>query len=255
MKGEVIGINTFIFSGSGGNEGVGFAIPSNQVRKVYESLVKGGKVSRGYLGVTVEPLDDAKARMFGVEPNSGVLIRDVQGSDSPAAKAGIRSGDIITAFEGKAVTSPNELIEAVSATPVGRTAKVEFVRDGEKKTVNVQLVDRSENLSARADDADTGGDIDSHTSKLGVTVQTVTSDIAKRFKLRIESGALVVEVQQGSPAAEAGISSGDVIHRLDKQEILSAEDLIEASRSISGSEVAVQIERKGRMAFITIKMD
>jgi serine protease Do len=256
MQGQVIGINSMIFSPSGGNVGIGFAIAANTVREVFDQLVKSGKVTRGYLGVRVEELDAPKASMLRLEPNSGVLVADVPDPDTPAGRAGIRSGDVITTFNGKPVRTPRELTNAVASMPVGASVTVEFIRQGERQSVTVELVERPADNVARVAPPDEEDRQRNDTTKIGVTAQTVSPEEADRMKLKIASGALVLAIQPGSPASEADIRHGDIIHKVDQKEVKSVEDLAEAVAALrEGQEVAVQIERRGQMFFVNLKLD
>jgi serine protease Do len=258
MRGEVIGINTLIYSQNGGNVGIGFAIPSNLAREIYGKLVTNRKVTRGYLGVFVDELDAARARMFGVEPQSGVLVRQTTDPDSPAAKAGLRSGDIITAVDGRAVKSPRELTNVIADMPVGKTVRIDFIRDGKPQSVDVTLAERPATIQARAavPDEDGGGQDNARSTRLGVLVQTVTPEMAKRMRLQIPSGALVQAVEPGSPAADAGLRHGDVIHRVDQTIIKTAGDFVQAVKSLkSGQEYALQIERGEQIFFVNFTLD
>lgn len=255
MRGEVVGINTLIFSRSGGAEGIGFAISSNTARQVYEQLVKSGRVIRGYLGVSVTDINEATARALGVETNSGALIADVPVGDTPAARAGLKSGDVITAFDGKPVKSSRQLTDAVAATPVGKSVLVDFIRAGRPESITVDVAQRPENVNARNNEAEPlrpEGQPPKAT-RLGVSVQPVTPEIADQMRLKEPTGVLIRTVDPGSPASEAGLRHGDVIHRVGKTEIKSVEDLTEAVKLLaSGEEVAIQVERNGRMSFVTI---
>jgi serine protease Do len=258
MRGEVVGINTLIFSQSGSSEGIGFAISSNTAKQIYDQLVRNGKVTRGYLGVSVTDVNDATARALGVESDSGALVADVPGGDTPAAKAGLKSGDVITAFDGKPVKSSRQLTDAVAATPVGKSARVDFIRDGRSQSLTVEVAERPANVNAQrnAPTETPAPDVEPKATRLGVTVQPVTPDIADRMKLKEASGVMIRSVDPGSPAAEAGLRHGDVIHRFGKTEIRSPEDLTGAVKALSkGEEVAIQVERGGRMSFITVTID
>jgi serine protease Do len=256
MDGRVIGINTVIFTRSGGSEGVGFAIASNLGRQVFNELVKKGRVTRGYLGIRLGSLDAPKAKALRVEEDAGVLVQDVS-ANTPASRAGFRSGDIVTSFNGVGVHTPRELTDIVAATSVGQSVRVDLVRDGKPLSVTVEVAERPDNLTARAfQPAPQEDDEQPPATLLGIVAQTVTTDIADRLKLRISSGALVRSVQPNSPAAEAGISHGDVIHRLDQTEIRTVEDLAAATRPLqSGDHVAIQIEHNGQLVFITLALD
>lgn len=262
MQGEVIGINTMIISeprmgGGGGNVGIGFAIASNTAREVFAKLVRDGKVSRGYLGVLVKELDAPKAQSLGLEPGSGVLVDDVPRADSPAGKAGLRSGDVITSFDGKSVRMPRELTNAVASLPVGKSVRLEFVREGKTESVTVELAERTQEVLVRRSPPpppDQQGEME--TGKLGLFAQTVTPEKAQEMKLKVASGAVVVFVQPGSPAFEAGLKHGDIIHRFGRAEIKSADDLTAASKTIKeGEKVAIQIERNGQLIWLNLNIE
>jgi serine protease Do len=254
MQGEVVGINTMIFSRSGGSEGIGFAIPANLVNKVYAQLIKGGKVTRGYLGVTLQPVTAALARTVGYDGKDGALINDLANTDAPAAKAGLRSGDIIVEVNGKAVKSPKEVTELVADLPVGKAVPVKFVRDGRVQTTTVTLAERPARLGepAREENDDEG----ENPGKLGITIQNVTPEVARQLKLKITSGVLITDVQPDGPAAEAGLNQGDVIHRVGRTPINSRQDFMSALASIKNDkEIVLQVERGGQLRFVSVTLE
>ena len=262
MNAEVVGINSFIisqqagFGGQGGSLGIGFAVTSNVARNVFNELVKKGRITYGYLGVSIQNVDEAKAKSYGVEPNSGAFIAQEPTAGAPAAKAGLKFGDIITAFDGKKVTSSRELTDAVAGTPVGKSCQVEFLRDGQKQTVTVTVGERPVGLNGRVTPQpdQQPNEPQNTASKLGVTVQTVTSQMSER--LRVKGGAFVRAVTPGSPADNEGINHGDVIHRINRTPINSAEDLLQAEKELkSGDEVTVMVERNGQINFITLTIE
>jgi serine protease Do len=260
MQGEVIGINTMILTGgdfSRGNIGIGFAIASNEARKVFETLVRGGRVSRGYLGVLVADLDVAKAGALNIEPGSGVFVSGVPDPNSPAGKAGIKSRDVITAFNGKPVKLPRELTETVAATPVGSSARVDFIRDGKSQSVTVELAERPPSVNARAiqpdADPEDGGSVVQ--GGLGIKAQSVTPDTAERMKLKNTSGVLVVSVEPESPAADAGVRHGDVIHSIHRTEVKTVEDLAASVKSLGKGEYMLEIERGGQIIFLNVTFE
>ena len=251
MNGEVIGINTMIFSKSGGSEGIGFAIPSNLAKKVYAQLAKSGKVSRGYLGLNLQPVTPAIAKSVGFAGKDGVLVGDLA-ENSPAGKAGLRSGDVITEFDGQAVKTPKQLTEVVADTPVGKAVNVRYFRDGQAQAATIKLGERP---GAKDASPETEADAGQGAHKLGVSVATVTAAIAQELKLKVNSGAVIQSVAPDSPAAEAGLKTGDVIHRINRQPVASAQDLISSIQSLKGeAEVVLQVERGGRLLFLTVTL-
>jgi serine protease Do len=255
MSGEVVGINTMIFSQSGGSEGIGFSIPANLAHKVYAELIRTGKVTRGYLGVTLQPVTSAVARSVGFRGTEGALVADVAEENGPAARAGLKSGDVITQFDGKEVTSPKQLIGMVAEAPVGKSVPVKYVRDGRVQTATIKLAERPDRTGTAPR---TGGGEEGRSSagKLGITVDDVTADVARELHLRSATGAVVAEVQPGSPAEEAGLRQGDVVHRIGRTTVTNAQDLIRAVRSLAGEkEVVLQYERGGQLSWVTISLE
>ncbi|HKP88093.1 MAG TPA: Do family serine endopeptidase [Blastocatellia bacterium] len=252
MQGEVVGINTLIFSQTGTSAGIGFAIPSNLATKIYAQLIKSGKVTRGYLGVMLRPLTPAIAKAVGYEGTDGAQVQDVTKTDSPAARAGLRSGDVIVEFEGKKVKNPAQLTELVADTPVGKPSQLKYVRDGRTETTTVSLGERPASNETREEK----GEEDENGGALGLSTQSVTPEMAREMKLKITSGVVVRDVQGDSPAAEAGLQRGDVIHRINRMPITNRQDYLRAIQSLRGEkEIAVQFERGGQLQFITISLD
>ncbi|HKV41914.1 MAG TPA: Do family serine endopeptidase, partial [Blastocatellia bacterium] len=253
MDGEIIGINTEIVSRSGGNEGIGFAIPSDLVRGVEAQLIKTGKVVRGYLGVYLKPVSEAYAKTFGYDKAGGALVEDVSGQDAPAARAGLKSGDIIVEFDGKPVKSPRELTNIVAEEPVGKTVQAKYVRDGKLGTTTIRLAERNIGNGAAGEN----GDEDNPTGKLGIGVATVTPDIASQLKLKIETGVVVQEVEPGSPADEAGIQQGDVIHKVGRVTVTSAADLRRVLTQLGNQkQIVIQIENQQTgLGWVTLSLE
>jgi len=265
MSGEVVGINTMILTGGGmnqGNIGIGFAIASTTARDVFKQLVRGGRITRGYLGVLVTDLDESKAHALKLNPNTGVFVGSVP-DESPAAKAGIRPKDVITAFNGKPVKAARELTDTVAATPVGQSARVDFIRDGHPESVTVELAERPKNTNARLLPSD-GGDGDNdggsgqiQQGRLGIQGKTITPETIDKMgiKPKVPAGVFVAAVQPGSPADDAGIQHGDVIHSLDGAEVKSAEELAQAVRALKPGDYMVEVERNRKTAFLKVTIE
>jgi serine protease Do len=257
MNGEIIGINTLIYSESGTSAGVGFSIPSNLANKVYGSLVKYGKVTRGFLGVSLQSMDSAYAKQYGYDKKGGALIADVPDSHAPAARAGLQSGDVIVEFDGKPVASPRELTDLVAEEPVGKTVQVKYLRDGKLQTTSLKTAERPANGEVASNRNGEGeGDEEHSASKLGLSVKSVTPDDVQEYNLKMNTGAIVESVEPGSPAESARIQPGDVIHRVGMTRVTNAADLTRAIRSLGNQkEVVVQIESRGRLGFVTVSLE
>ncbi|MGB5035632.1 MAG: trypsin-like peptidase domain-containing protein [Blastocatellia bacterium] len=263
LRGEVVGINTLIFSESGGSQGIGFAIPSNMAKKIYTALTTGdGKITRGYFGVNVRDLDDALAESLLVpQGTKGAVVADVASDSSPAAKAGIRSGDVITAIDGKPIESARGLTSTVADVTPGSTVTVEFLREGKRQSASVTVAERPRNLGiGMQPDEEPPAEDESASkasrAKLGVNIADVTPEIAAQLKLREPKGAVITRVDPSGVAAQAGLQAGDVIHRFGKSTVANSADLSQAVDSATpGSQIVLQVERRGTLAFVTIELD
>jgi serine protease Do len=227
LKGEVVGINVAIFSTSGGYQGVGFAIPISNAKKVISRLIAGKKILYGWLGVTVQDLTDEMAKYFGLPGESGVLVAAVL-EGSPAQKSGIKESDIIKQFDDKPINNTKELINIVSNTEVGRKVRVAVLRDKKELSLNVEIGERPQVLdkeSSVKSAADTWR---------GLSVEDLSSDLPKRFNTEEKKGVFVVEVEPNSPADAAGIASGDLILEINKQSVKSLSDYQRITKSVSG---------------------
>jgi serine protease Do len=254
MQGEVVGINSLIFSENGTSSGIGFAIPANLATKVYAQLVKSGKVTRGYLGVSLRPVSPALARTVGYTGTDGALVDDLTKDDSPAARAGLRSGDVIVEFDGKRVTSPKQLTEMVADTPVGKTTNLKYVREGHVDAATIKLSERPPK-SGEEEQPDKD-DPEEDAGKLGISISSVTPELARSIKLKIPAGVVIRRVQPDGPAVEAGLQAGDVIHRVDRTLITNAQDYGRAMSSLKGEkEVTLQVERGGKLSFVSVTLD
>lgn len=250
-KGRLIGINTMIVSGSGGSQGVGYAIPVNLARNVMEELIEDGRVRRGYLGVMLRDLTPEYASFFEVENDEGVLVEHVA-RDGAAEDAGVRNGDVIVEFNGEKVDSSKKLRFLVAEADPGDEIELKVKRRGKMKSIEVRLDEfpdeagLASGLGVRESDDD--GVLD------GVTVDDL--DRQSRRTLNLPSsidGALVVDVEQGSASEDAGIRVGDVILELNRRPVSSASDAVELSEEIDGGRVMVTVWRNGRTTYVLVE--
>jgi serine protease Do len=223
LDGEVIGINTAISSNSGGNEGVGFAIPINLAKWVAKQLTDGDTVHRARLGVMIQPLTHELAQHFGVKACEGVLVAGVS-PDSPAAKVGFKAGDVIVAFAGKAVASPQDLQGLVEQSPIGKEQIVAVLREGKRVELKVNPAETAGDAVAAGNHAAAGSTLE----KLGMEAQNLTPDLAAKLQIHAEQGVVLTDVQAGSPAERAGLSSGEVIVEANRAAVKNVEDLSRA---------------------------
>lgn len=231
LKGEIIGINVAIFSTSGGYQGVGFAIPVNNAKKVLSRLIEGKKILYGWLGVTVQDLNEELAVYFGLSDKKGVLVSAVL-EGSPAQKAGIRERDIIRRFDNKPINATRELLSAVAAAEVGRKVNVLVIRDKKEVSLTVEIGERPQNLGAEAISPE--GRAASVGHWRGLSVDEISSYSMRRFRVEEKTGVVVTEVDEGSPADEAGIIAGDVIAEINKQPIKNLQDYKKATAEAQG---------------------
>ncbi len=247
LRGQVIGINSAIIGPA--NVGIGFAIPANMAKGVMDSLIAGGKVDRGYLGVNSQDMTPELARTFDFT-GTGVVITEVS-PDSPAAKAGLATGDILTKIDGRAIGTHNALRNAVAATPPGKKIDVEVVREGKRITLEATLGSRAEELAAGAGDEV----VSPVKGGLGLTARTLTPELAEQVNARRGTrGAVVTEIDAGSPAAGV-LSPGDVIVQVMNIRIESADDLRAALKQVDlrrGVRLVVQSQGQARIVSVMI---
>jgi serine protease Do len=245
MKGEVIGINAAIFSQSGGSEGIGFAIPINMVQDLLPQL-RQGKVRRSYLGVIVQDITPELKAKLKLGTDNGALVSDVV-SDGPAGKAGVRRGDVIVSFDGKTVRSSRELPLIVAAAPIGKKAIIEIMRMGKKMMLHAVTAEMAE--EEQPPETQTEG------VQLGVTLQPLTPEIAGNYGLNRTQGLLIMQVEQGSPAAEAGLQPGDIIVEVEQQQVA---DLVKLkniiAKHVGGDTLLLLVDRGGNTVYLTLKM-
>ncbi len=253
-RGELVGINTAIVSRTGGYQGIGFAVPSSMARQVMESLIKYKKVVRGWLGVSIQEVTSDLAEEFGVKDLKGALVSGVM-KGSPAEKAGIKQGDVLLVFNGKEVEDTGHLRNMVSQTPVGTKVKVKLLRQKKDVELEVTIVELPKKMGEAAAEDETGGSQEESNALSGITVRELTPDLAKRFGIGgEESGVVVIKIDAGSKAFEAGIRPGDIILQINQKDIATIEDFKKAaSRIKSKDRTLLLVRRKGEDLFLTIK--
>ena len=251
-EGRLIGINTAILSRSGGNQGIGFAVPSNLARSVMESLIKNGRVIRGFMGVNIQDVTPNLAKEFNLPENTiGALVAEVT-SRSPAEKAGLKSGDVITEFNGKPVKDSRHLKLQVADLAPGTKVPVKIMRDGEQKSLEVVLKEfPKDDALAKRDQ----GDKESTSSDTldGVTVGDI--DAAARRQLRLPAtlkGALVVQVDESSASYEAGLREGDVILEINHKAVRTADDAVQLSDKIKDKHILLRIWSRGGSRYLVV---
>jgi serine protease Do len=246
-RGEAVGINTAIVSGSGGSVGVGFAIPTNLAKPVVAQLADGGRVVRGWLGVTIQPMTAELAKSFGLDGTSGVVVSDVT-DGSPAQKAGLTRGDVITHYDGRPVTRAGDLPRAVAETPVGRTVPLAIVRDGQKKTLNVTV-------AKLADESTVVASADALSPRLGIAARALTPQLAEQLGVSESSGILVQNVEDGGRAQTAGLTRGDVIVEVDRKPVKTVEALQKVlAEHRSGTPLLMLVRREGQSLYLTVQV-
>ena len=253
MRGEVIGINTAIISRTGVNEGLGLAIPSNMARRVMQQLIDKGKVVRGFLGVSIQNVDEKLAKSFKLPHAKGALVAQVM-KDTPAEKAGIKAEDFIVSVDGKPVADVNELRNLVAGVEPGRTVDVELYRDGKKETVKVKVEVQPADMLAAVGPGREGQGVQAEA--FGLKVETLTDEMAEKLGYKKATrGVLVTDVKSGSDAAEQGIRPGMLIIGVQGKDVKTAEEFTRAvgeKEAREGIRLRVTDNRGGqRFVFIT----
>jgi len=252
QDGKVVGINTAILSPSGGSIGIGFAIPSNTVKTVVAELESTGHVTRGFIGVEAQPLNTGLAKALRVDDASGALIAGVT-PDGPAAKAGLQPGDVVSAVNGRSIKNARQLAVDIATVKPGEQATLDVVRDGQKKTVTATVGEQpGERQTADRGDEQPGG-----RGRIGVALAPISPQAREQLELPDGAkGAVVAQVQPGSPAEQAGLRQGDVIVGVGAKAVTSPEETVKAIRAATSGAadqaVALRIIRDGQPAFVGV---
>ncbi|HLZ34433.1 MAG TPA: DegQ family serine endoprotease [Nitrospira sp.] len=249
-RGELVGINTAIFSQTGGYQGVGFAVPTSMSKPIYESLIKHGKVVRGYLGIGIQDLNGDLAKSFGLTDAKGALVSDVK-EDSPADRAGLKQGDVLISYQGAAVEDAVALQRMVTRSTVGTKVTMKVVRDGHEKELTVTIGEQPD--TAKIAKAETG---EKDFAFAGVAVQDLDRDTAKELGIKGKThGVVVTSVEPESGAEKAGLMPGDVIREINRQPVKSVKDFETVSSAVKkGENVLILINRRGTSLFLSAKV-
>jgi len=249
-QGKLIGINTAIFSRTGGYQGIGFAVPEEMAKSVYASLVEKGKVVRGYLGIGIQELTPDLAKMFGVKQAGGALVTDVK-PHSPAAMAGLKRGDAIIKYQQAVIHQPRDLQKAVFRTPVDTSVSITVIRDGRTRVLQTSIQEHSDpvRLAHRQEGVPLKG-------LAGVTMAPLDPLNTRQLGMREPTqGVVVITVQPGSPADEAGLSRGDVIREVNKKTIRSIDEYVRATASLKHDQrTLLFIIRAGMSLYVSVKV-
>jgi Do/DeqQ family serine protease len=248
LRGELVGINNMVLSGSGGNIGIGFAIPVNMARSIMDQLIRFGSVKRGQLGVTISPVTPDIAEALGIASGGGALVTQVV-KDSPAARAGIRAGDVVTGLNGRKVKSASELRNAIGLLRVGEKVEVTFLRDGESRKVTAEIADpaTAQTAGTTSDDDKNLPEGSQHRGFEGALLEDSPGT---------GSGVIVRAVSQGSPAANAGLRVNDVIIAANGNRIGNRADLSAAWRAAAargGNTLVLQVRRSGELTIVLLR--
>ncbi len=245
LNGEVVGINTAIFTRSGGYMGVGFAIPINLVKVIANQLIAEGTVTRGFLGVVIQDLTSDLAESFDIEQTNGILVAQVS-EGSPAEKAGLQQGDVIVAYQDKPVISIGGFRNRVSLTSPGSRERLTIMRDGKRRNINITIGKLTDNRLL-------AGTSSQSADKLGLTVQTLTPELAKQFDTETVEGVVVFAVRPNSIAASSGIQPGTVILQVNQEVVRNATEFKQAvGRSLSDKRVLLLIKRGDIQQFLLL---
>ena len=261
VQGRLIGINTAILSRTGGFQGVGLAVPANLVGHVADNLVQNGKVVRGYLGVGAQDITPSLAESLELKSRAGALVSDVQ-PDSPAAKAGLKSGDVITAVNGQKVDDANKLTFTVSAAAPGTKLELDLLRDGKVEHVKVTAAERPKNFAKNAggrgrDQGQGEDDLAANNSDEGVLNGVAVGDLDRDTRRSMNlparlAGAVITDVAADSAAARAGLRTGDVILEINRQPVANAQEAVELSTKAEGKKTLLKLWSRGSTVFVVV---
>jgi Do/DeqQ family serine protease len=251
-NGELIGINSQILSPSGGNIGIGFAIPSNMAKAVMDQLLKTGKVHRGMMGVTIQPVDADLASSLNLPAARGAIITSVS-PGGPAQRAGIERGDVVTAINNQPVIDHNSLRNQIAGMAPGSTANVTVVRNGREQNMQVALTELPDRQRPETEESSSGNGATTN-DRFGLSLQPLTAEMASRYGLEADDQGLVVtRVDPDSNAANAGIRQGDLIQEVNRQPVRTIAGFSTAVRASGARPALVLIKRRNNVVYLTLR--
>ena len=250
LKGEVIGVNAAITSTSGGNVGIGFAVPVNLAKKVSKDLMEKGQVVRAYIGVLPQDIDSDLRASLDLDKIRGVLITKVE-NDTPAEKAGLKRGDVIVEFDNKEVENVAKFRILIANSEIGVEYPVKIIRDKKAKTLKVTLVPRPGEETATSKETET-----KEANKLGLKVEPRDGDFANRYKIETNEGVIITSIEPNTPAASSSLKVGDIILEINQQKVDSVKDFNKITKSLEGDVVLFYIKTTaGNYQYVTVKMN
>ena len=258
MNGKVVGIDSAIYSPNGGNVGVGFAIPSDEARTIVQKLIDHGSIEHGFIGVEIQPVTTDIQNALGLDTKDGALVASV-GSDTPAGKAGVKAGDIVTAVGDKQVTDARSLARAVADLTPGTRTEMKVLRHGDRKSLDVTIGDMKNSGDVASNDSDDSGDDQPNSQTLGMQLSALTADTRNQLNLPDDAtGVLVEDVDQNSAASDDGVQPGDVIVSVNQKPVKSPGDVDEAVKAASASgrkQVLLLVGRGENSSFVALPLD
>ncbi len=245
--GEVVGVNSAIFSQSGGNIGIGFAIPIDLAKKVVDQLRKNGRVIRGWLGIRAQDVTPQMAASMGITRAGEMVVVTEVAENSPAAEAGVRTGDLVVEFNGKPVPKSHEWPSLIADTPPGQKVTLKTIHEKKEQTLTVKIGELS-------DDNDPNQQLETKDPEIGLRVQRITPEAARRLGLSSTKGVMVVEVQPGSPADQVGLEPADVIREVNQRPVNNVKDFERVVRQgRRGDRILLLVQRGDNAVFFALK--
>ena len=249
IHGEAVGMNTAIFSRSGGYMGIGFAIPINMAKSIEQQLRKGGKVTRGWLGILIQDVNEDLAKSFGGKAG-GALVSEVT-EGSPAMKSGLIQGDIVTEIDGAPVTDVADLRNKIAMTPPNTSLTLRVLRDGKEKDIKVSVGEQPADMASIAKKMNS-----STLGELGLTLQDLTDEVAGQFGYKKDQGVLIADVEEDSPAARVGLQAGQLIEEVNRTRVHSLKELQQAMKSTtSAKQVLLRVRAGERSQYVVLQSE